>query len=228
VRHGLGSGVIVASDGYIVTNNHVVQNAREIQVTLNDGRTLPAKVIGTDPQTDVALIKVDAQNLPFLTLADSDKVQVGDGVLPIGNPFGIGATVTHGIVSAKNRVTSGDMDEDFIQTDAAINPGNSGGALVDTEGRLVGINAEILSRSGGNQGIGFAVPSNLVRWVTDSLTKYGRVERGLPGFNDPGPHAGVGPGFETGSHCRRPDLRRHDKRPGTSGRYQRWRFDREV
>jgi serine protease Do len=180
-EHGLGSGVIVASDGYIVTNNHVVQNARDIQVTLSDGRTLPAKVIGTDPQTDVALIKIDAQNLPFQALADSDKVQVGDVVLAIGNPFGIGETVTHGIVSAKNRVTSGEMDEDFIQTDAAINPGNSGGALVDTEGRLVGINAEILSRSGGNQGIGFAVPSNLVRWVTDSLIKYGRVERGLLG-----------------------------------------------
>jgi serine protease Do len=173
--------VIVASDGYIVTNNHVVRNAHDIQVTLNDGRTLPAKVIGTDPQTDVALIKIDAQNLPFLTLADSDKVQVGDVVLAIGNPFGIGETVTQGIVSAKNRVTSGEMDEDFIQTDAAINPGNSGGALVDTEGRLVGINAEILSRSGGNQGIGFAVPSNLVRWVTVSLTKFGRVERGMLG-----------------------------------------------
>lgn len=180
-EHGLGSGVIVSSDGYIVTNNHVVQNARDIQITLNDGRTLPAKVIGTDPQTDMALIKIDAQDLPFLTLADSDKVQVGDVVLAIGNPFGIGETVTRGIVSAKNRVTSGEMDEDFIQTDAAINPGNSGGALVDAEGRLVGINAEILSRSGGNQGIGFAVPSNLVRWVTEGLTKYGHVERGLLG-----------------------------------------------
>ncbi|MBV9488275.1 MAG: DegQ family serine endoprotease [Verrucomicrobia bacterium] len=181
-EHGLGSGVIVSADGYIVTNNHVVQNARDIQVTLHDGRTLPAKVIGTDPKTDVALIKVNAQNLPYLTLADSDKVQVGDIVLAIGNPFGIGETVTRGIVSAKNRVTSGEMDEDFIQTDAAINPGNSGGALVDTEGRLVGINAEILSRSGGNQGIGFAVPTNLVRWVTDSLVKHGgRVERGLLG-----------------------------------------------
>jgi serine protease Do len=180
-EHGLGSGVIVSSDGYIVTNNHVVQNARDIQVTLNDGRTLPGKVIGADPKTDVALIKVNAQNLPALALADSDKVQVGDVVLAIGNPFGIGETVTHGIVSAKDRATSGEMDEDFIQTDAAINPGNSGGALVDTEGRLIGINAQILSRSGGNQGIGFAVPSNLVRWVTDSLTKHGRVERGLLG-----------------------------------------------
>jgi serine protease Do len=182
-ERALGSGVIVSADGYIVTNNHVVQNARDIQVSINDGRTLAAKVVGTDPQTDVALVKINAQNLPFLTLADSDKVQVGDVVLAIGNPFGIGQTVTQGIVSAKNRATSGEMDEDFIQTDAAINPGNSGGALVDTEGRLVGINAEILSRSGGNQGIGFAVPSNLVRWVTDSITKNGRVQRGLLGVS---------------------------------------------
>jgi serine protease Do len=182
-EHALGSGVIVSADGYVVTNNHVVQNARDIEVSLNDGRTLAAKVIGTDPQTDVALIKINAQNLPFMTLADSDKVEVGDSVLAVGNPFGIGLTVTRGIVSAKNRATSGDMDEDFIQTDAAINPGNSGGALVDTEGRLVGINSAILSRSGGNQGIGFAVPSNLVRWVADSITKNGRVQRGLLGVS---------------------------------------------
>jgi serine protease Do len=182
-EHALGSGVIVSADGYVVTNNHVVQNARDIEVSLNDGRTLAAKVIGTDPQTDVALIKINAQNLPFMTLADSDKVQVGDVVLAVGNPFGIGQTVTQGIVSAKNRATSGEMDEDFIQTDAAINPGNSGGALVDTEGRLVGINSAILSRSGGNQGIGFAVPSNLVRWVADSILKNGRVQRGLLGVS---------------------------------------------
>jgi serine protease Do len=179
----LGSGVIVSADGYIVTNNHVVENARDIEVSLNDGRTLTAKVVGTDPQTDVALIKINAQNLPFMTLADSDKVQVGDMVLAVGNPFGIGQTVTRGIVSAKNRATSGEMDEDFIQTDAAINPGNSGGALVDTEGRLVGINSAILSRSGGNQGIGFAVPSNLVRWVADNIIRNGRVQRGLLGVS---------------------------------------------
>jgi serine protease Do len=181
LEHGLGSGVLASADGYIVTNNHVVRNARDIEVTLHDGRTLPAKVIGTDPPTDVALIKIDAQGLPYLTFADSDTVQVGDIVLAVGNPFGIGESVTQGIVSAKNRVTSGELDQDFIQTDAAINPGNSGGALVDTAGRLVGLNAAILSRSGGNQGIGFAVPSNLVRWVTDSLTKYGHVQRGLLG-----------------------------------------------
>ena len=158
-----------------------MQNAKEIKVALNDGRSFTAKVIGTDPQTDIALIKVDADNLPALTLADSDKVDVGDVVLAVGNPFGIGQTVTRGIVSAMNRVTASDMDEDFIQTDAAINPGNSGGALVDLDGRLVGINTEILTRSGGNQGIGFAVPSNLCGWVMDSLVKNGHVSRGYLG-----------------------------------------------
>jgi serine protease Do len=181
LEHGLGSGVIVSSDGYILTNNHVVKNAKEIEVTLTDGRTFKAKVVGTDPETDLALIKVQASNLPALTLADSNKVEVGDVVLAIGNPFGVGQTVTSGIVSAKDRVTSGDGDQDFIQTDAAINPGNSGGALVDTEGRLIGINSEILSRSGGNQGIGFAIPSDLCRWVMDSLIKNGHVNRGFLG-----------------------------------------------
>src|SRR5580700_12087248 len=181
MEHGLGSGVIVSSDGYILTNNHVVNNATEIQVALSDGRQFTAKVIGSDPKTDVALIRIKADNLPALTLADSDKIEVGDVVLAVGNPFGIGQTVTKGIVSAKDRTTSGEMDEDFIQTDAAINPGNSGGALVDTEGRLVGINSAILTHSGGNQGIGFAVPSNLCRWVMDSLVQNGRVERGFMG-----------------------------------------------
>jgi serine protease Do len=180
-EHGIGSGVIASPDGYILTNNHVVNNASEIQVALNDGRQFTAKVVGTDPQTDVALIKINAENLPALTLADSDKVEIGDVVLAIGNPFGVGQTVTKGIVSAKDRTTSGEGDEDFIQTDAAINPGNSGGALVDTDGRLVGINSAILTDSGGNQGIGFAVPSNLCRWVMDSLVENGRVERGLLG-----------------------------------------------
>jgi serine protease Do len=180
-EHGLGSGVIVSADGYILTNNHVVNNATEIQVALNDGRQFTAKVIGTDPKTDVALIRIKADNLPALTLADSDKIEVGDVVLAVGNPFGIGQTVTKGIVSAKDRTTSGDMDEDFIQTDAAINPGNSGGALVDTEGRLVGVNSAILTHSGGNQGIGFAVPANLCRWVMDSLVQNGRVDRGFLG-----------------------------------------------
>jgi len=181
----LGSGVIISSDGYILTNNHVVENSTAIQVTLNDGRKLAAKVIGTDPQTDVALLKIDANNLEAVTLADSESAQVGDVVLAIGDPFGIGITVTEGIVSGKHRtqVASTDADQDFIQTDAAINPGNSGGALVDVQGRLIGINTSILSRSGGNQGIGFAVPSNLCRWVADSLISKGRVERGYLGVH---------------------------------------------
>jgi serine protease Do len=181
----LGSGVVISSDGYILTNNHVVENSKTIQVTLNDGRKFTAKVIGTDPETDVALMKIDATNLEPITLADSDSAQVGDVVLAVGDPFGIGTTVTEGIISAKNRtqVSNADSDEDFIQTDAAINPGNSGGALVDIEGRLIGINTSILSRSGGNQGIGFAVPSNLCRWVADSLITKGKVERGFLGVH---------------------------------------------
>jgi serine protease Do len=184
-QKALGSGVIISTDGYILTNNHVVENSKTIQVTLSDGRKLTGKVIGTDPQTDVALLKVDATDLQPVTLADSDSAQVGDLVLAIGDPFGIGTTVTEGIISAKDRtrVTSGDADEDFIQTDAAINPGNSGGALVDIEGRLIGINTSILSRSGGNQGIGFAVPTNLCRWVADSLITKGKVERGYLGVH---------------------------------------------
>jgi Do/DeqQ family serine protease len=184
-QKALGSGVIISADGYILTNNHVVENSKTIQVTLSDGRKFTGKVIGTDPQTDVALLKIDATALQPVTLADSDSAQVGDLVLAIGDPFGIGTTVTEGIISAKNRtrVTSGDADEDFIQTDAAINPGNSGGALVDIEGRLIGINTSILSRSGGNQGIGFAVPANLCRWVADSLITKGKVERGYLGVH---------------------------------------------
>src|ERR1700758_2068309 len=177
----LGSGIIISSDGYILTNNHVVQNARTIQIKLTDNRTFSGKVIGTDPATDVALVKIDADNLQPITFADSDQAEVGDVVLAIGDPFGIGQTVTEGIISAKNRqglAEDGLSDEAFIQTDAAINPGNSGGALVDTNGRLVGMNTAILSRSGGNQGIGFAVPSDLCRWVADSLIKNGKVERG--------------------------------------------------
>jgi serine protease Do len=181
-QFGLGSGVIVTKDGYILTNNHVVENADEIKIGLNDGRDLPAKVVGTDSKSDIAVLKVDASDLAPLTLADSDKAEVGDLVLAIGNPFGIGQTVTMGIVSAIGRATLGLDYEDFIQTDAAINPGNSGGALVDANGRLIGINTAILSRSGGNQGIGFAIPSNLARSVMESLIKNGRVIRGYMGL----------------------------------------------
>ena len=182
-QQGVGSGVIVTADGYVLTNNHVVDHADDIKVALNDGREFSGKVIGRDPKTDVAVIKIEARDLPAVTIADSDAIEVGDRVLAIGNPFGIGQTVTTGIVSAKGRATLGLDYEDFIQTDAAINPGNSGGALVDVDGRLIGVNTAILSRSGGNQGIGFAVPTNLARWVMESLVSNGRVDRGFLGVN---------------------------------------------
>jgi serine protease Do len=180
-RQGVGSGVIVTKDGYILTNHHVVDGAEEVKIALQDGREFSAKVIGKDPKTDVAVVKVDATNLPAIELGDSDQIEVGDLVLAVGNPFGIGQTVTLGMVSATRRGALGLDYEDFIQTDAAINPGNSGGALVDLEGRLAGINTAILSRSGGNQGIGFAIPINLARGVMDSLVKEGKVVRGYLG-----------------------------------------------
>ena len=184
-EYGLGSGVIVNKDGYILTNNHVVEDAETIRVTLNDGREFTAKVVGRDPKSDIAVVKIDAKNLPFVTIADSDKIEVGDLCLAVGNPFGIGQTVTMGIISAKGRgnLGVGTDYEDFIQTDAAINPGNSGGALVDAEGRLIGINTAILSRSGGNQGIGFAVPINMARNVMESLIAHGKVIRGFLGVS---------------------------------------------
>ncbi|MBI5692342.1 MAG: DegQ family serine endoprotease [Verrucomicrobia bacterium] len=179
---GLGSGVIISADGYIATNNHVIQGADEVVVALDDGRELKAKVVGRDPQTDIAVVKVDATDLPAVTFADSNKIEVGDRVLAIGNPFGIGETVTTGIISAKGRRPGLGLDyEDFVQTDAAINPGNSGGALVDIDGRLVGINTAILSRNGGFQGVGLAVPANLVSQVVDGLVKNGKVVRGFLG-----------------------------------------------
>jgi serine protease Do len=181
-EHGLGSGVIITKDGYILTNNHVVDGSDTVKVTLPDGREFTAKIVGRDPKSDIAVVKIDASGLPVVPLADSDKVQVGDTVLAVGNPFGVGQTVTSGIVSATGRGNVGIEDyEDFIQTDASINPGNSGGALVDVEGRLIGINTAIFSRSGGNQGIGFAIPSDLARNVMESLVKYGHVTRGYLG-----------------------------------------------
>src|SRR6266704_5954628 len=180
---GLGSGVIVSPDGYILTANHVVSGADEIMIGLgNDLRRFKAKKVGTDPGTDVALLKIDENNLPAVNFADSDKARAGDVVLAIGNPFGLRQTVTMGIISAVGRGGMGIVDyENFIQTDAAINMGNSGGALVDTEGRLVGINSAIFTRSGGNQGVGFAIPSNLARDVMQSLREKGRVIRGYIG-----------------------------------------------
>ncbi len=180
---GLGSGVVVSPDGYILTNNHVVDGAADVRVTLPDRREFQAKVIGTDPKTDIAVLKIEATNLPVITVGNSAKMQIGDSVLAIGNPYGVGQTVTMGIVSATGRAGLGIEDyEDFIQTDASINPGNSGGALVNERGELIGINTAILAPgSGGNQGIGFAVPVNLVRNIMDQIVAHGSVERAYLG-----------------------------------------------
>jgi serine protease DegQ len=179
---GLGSGVIVSPSGYILTNNHVIEGADEIEVFLNDGRHAPAKVIGTDPDSDLAVLKIDLDKLPIMVLGNSDNLEVGDQVLAIGNPFGVGQTVTSGIVSAMGRNQLGiNTFENFIQTDAAINPGNSGGALVDTNGNLLGINTAIYSRSGGSMGIGFAIPVATAKMVLDGIVTDGQVTRGWIG-----------------------------------------------
>ena len=179
---GLGSGVIISPDGYILTNNHVVESADEIEVTLTDSRRARATVIGTDPETDLAVLKVDLDKLPVIVLGDSDQLAVGDQVLAIGNPFGVGQTVTSGIVSALGRSQLGiNTFENFIQTDAAINPGNSGGALVDVNGNLMGINTAIYSRSGGSMGIGFAIPVSTAKLVLDGIVRDGQVTRGWIG-----------------------------------------------
>jgi serine protease Do len=182
-ERGLGSGVIVSPDGYILTNNHVVDGATDVKVTLSDNRDFKARVIGTDPKTDIAVLKIDASNLPAIVVGDSSKIQIGDYALAVGNPFGVGKTVTMGIVSATGRTNLGIEDyEDFIQTDAPINPGNSGGALINDRGELVGINTAIISHgSEGSQGIGFAVPVNLARTVMDEILKNGKVTRAYLG-----------------------------------------------
>ena len=179
---GLGSGVIVSPSGYILTNNHVIEGADEIEVILNDGRRTPAKIIGTDPDSDLAVLKITLDKLPTIVLGNSDALQVGDQVLAIGNPFGVGQTVTGGIVSALGRNKLGiNTFENFIQTDAAINPGNSGGALIDTSGNLLGINTAIYSRSGGSMGIGFAIPVSTAKQVLEGIVRDGRVTRGWIG-----------------------------------------------
>ena len=182
IESSLGSGVIMSEQGYILTNHHVISGADAIQVSLQDGRMVQAKIVGSDPETDVAVLKIDLKRLPVMTVGHSDRLRVGDVVLAIGNPFGVGQTVTMGIVSATGRNKLGiNTFENFIQTDAAINPGNSGGALIDAEGNLVGINTAIFSRSGGNQGIGFAIPTSLAQSVMEEIIEHGRPVRGWLG-----------------------------------------------
>ena len=179
----LGSGVFVDERGTILTNYHVVEQAQEVRVALSDGRETKARILGADQRTDLAVLRVEKDSLPHAAMGDSEKMEVGDVVLAVGNPFGLGETVTMGIISAIGRGSLGLADyEDFIQTDAAINPGNSGGALVNTRGEVIGINTAIYSRSGGYQGIGFAIPSNMARDVLDSIVKTGRVVRGYTGL----------------------------------------------
>lgn len=224
-RQGLGSGVIVDSNGYVLTNHHVIDGAEQIKVDLSDGRSLEAKLVGSDPPSDLAVLKIDATNLPILILGDSDKTRVGDVVLALGNPLGVGQTVTMGIISAKGRQTglSNGSFEDFLQTDAPINQGNSGGALVSTNAELIGINSQILSPSGGSIGLGFAIPSNMARTVVEQLINSGRVRRGQLGItvlkipSEQATQLGVtqGPGVlvyqvQPGSAADRAGLRRGD------------------
>ncbi|MDO5970216.1 trypsin-like peptidase domain-containing protein [Flavivirga aquimarina] len=181
---GTGSGVIINANGYIITNNHVIDNSHELSVTLNNNKTYEAKLIGTDPNTDIALLKIDAdEELPYVTFGDSDNAKIGEWVLAVGNPFNLTSTVTAGIISAKARDLSGRSSQSFIQTDAAVNPGNSGGALVNTNGELIGINTAISSQTGSYIGYSFAVPSNIARRVIEDIMEYGNVQNGILGIN---------------------------------------------
>lgn len=224
-EEGLGSGVIMTPDGYILTNNHVVDGATDVRVTLSDNREFKAKVVGADPKSDIAVVKIDADNLPSITVGDSSKVQVGDYALAIGDPFGVGQTVTLGIVSATGRSNLGIEDyENFIQTDAAINPGNSGGALVNDRGELIGINTAIIAHgSEGNQGIGFAIPVNMARSVMQQIVETGKVTRGYLGivpqdvnsdmakaFGEKDPHGALVADVSADSPAQRSGLQRGD------------------
>lgn len=182
-RLGTGSGVIINQDGYIITNNHVINNAHQLSVTLNNNKTYDAEIVGTDPKTDIALLKIDTdEDLPYVTFADSDNAKVGEWVLAVGNPFNLTSTVTAGIISAKARDLTGEYSQSFIQTDAAVNPGNSGGALVNTNGELIGINTAISSQTGSYIGYSFAVPSNIARKVVEDIMEYGNVQNGVLGI----------------------------------------------
>ncbi len=198
VQNSLGSGVIVSKEGHIITNNHVVDQVDEIEVQLSDGRTKKARLVGADAQSDLAVLKIDEPGLKPLKLGDSDKVQAGDSVLAVGNPFGFEETVTDGIISSKGRPNRVDGFGDFLQTNAAINPGNSGGPLINLSGEVIGINTAIISRSGGSQGIGFAIPSNTVRTALESLLKEGRIIRGYLGIQSMPPQAGQNNGKADG------------------------------
>ncbi len=225
---GLGSGVIVTADGFLLTNNHVIEGADDIEVQLSDGRKAQAKVVGSDPETDVAVLKIDLDRLPVISFGDADNLQVGDVVLAIGNPFGVGQTVTAGIVSALGRNQLGiNTFENFIQTDAAINPGNSGGALIDAYGNLIGINTAIYSRSGGNLGIGFAMPANIARQVMESLIK--RRPRGarLDRRRAARPHARDRRDLQPADQERRAHHGRVAERPGQRRRHAARRRGRE-
>ncbi len=215
----LGSGVIVSPEGYVLTNNHVIEGADDIQIVLADGRRIAARVRGTDPESDLAVLKADGENFPAITFGTLDRVQVGDFVLAIGNPYGFGSTVTLGIVSALGRNHLGiNRFEDFIQTDAAINPGNSGGALVDTAGNLIGINSTIFSQSGGSLGIGFAIPVSLARTVLEQIIRDGAVTRGWLGLEPQDVTAGDRPGARARERRRRADPRHREERPGRARR----------
>ena len=209
-EQSLGSGVIITSDGTIVTNNHVIEGATDIKVDLADKREFQAKLIGTDAKTDIAILKIEATGLPTLAVGDSSKLQVGDVIFAIGDPFGIGETATMGIVSATGRGSLGiENYEDFIQTDAAINPGNSGGAMIDLHGDLIGINTAILSGGGGgNQGVGFAIPINMARSVMDQIVSHGKVVRGYLGIYIAGCNTGAREAIRPRSGWRRVDQRR--------------------